>query len=179
MAVIGAILDGVMQGAGGVLSTHLTINHNAAVTTLNVATTEGWLKSDYVIIGTESVKYTNKTDTTFTNCERGYDSTDAVAHDAGEKVYTQESSVVNYALGFNVASTGASVGAVDIALVGWRFVTVTIPRIVMWDYSFLKINPWTQYIRLFLQIISVGFVIYMCYTIASALGGILQGIFTR
>lgn len=177
--LLGSILSGIMDGAGGINTTQLTLAIDADDVTLTVADTSGFLKYDYVQIGNEKVQYTNKTDTTFTGCERAYDDTDAVSHVLGSKVYSADSEILNSALGFNVASTGAAVGAIDIPMVGWNFITKTIPRLIVWDYAWLQTSQWLQYIRIILQVLSIGFVIYMSYMIAQTLGGILQGIFIR
>ena len=177
--LIGSILSGVMDGAGGINTTRLTASIDADDVTLNVADTSGFLKYDYVQIGNEKIQYTSKADTTFTGCTRGYDDTDAVSHSLGDKVYSADSEILNSALGFNVASTGAAVGAIDIPMVGWNFISKTIPRLITWDFNFLKTSQWLQYLRMILQVLSIGFVIYMCYMIAQTLGGILQGIFLR
>lgn len=174
----GAILSGIMEGGGGITTTRITIDHTAAVVTLTVADTSGFLSSSHVIMGNEKIRYTGKTANTFTGCTRGYDGTEAVAHAAGAKVYSPDASVINSALGFNVASTGVSMGIIDIPIMIGKFFTITIPRLIMWDYSWLRDGS-LQYLRYFLIVVSIGFLIYMAYYIASALGGILQGIFSR
>ncbi len=179
MFLIGSILSGIMDGAGGITTTRLTLAIDATDTTLDVANTTGFLKYDYIQIGNERIQYTNTTDTTFTDCTRGFDGSDAVSHVLGSNVYSADSEVLNSALGFNVASTGSSVGAIDIPMVGWNFITKTVPRLILWDYSFLRTSEWLQYIRIVLQVLSIGFVVYLCYMIAQTLGGILQGIFLR
>ena len=176
---IGSLLSGVMEGGGGICTTQLTVNHTDVVTTLTVASTEGFLKKGYVVVQDEKVQYTNKTATTFTGCVRGWDNTEASAHDNGTKVYSPEASVINYALGFDVAATGSTVGALYIPTVLYNFFFVTLPRMVLWDYSWLKAAEWLQILRYVFMVVSIGFLVYMAYTIASALAGVLQGVFTR
>lgn len=159
-------------------TTSLTADHTSVEDTLNVSNTEGFLKSSWVQMGNEKVKYTNKTATTFTGLTRGYDNTEAVSHDSGDRVYSPDSEVLNSALGFNVASTGSTVGAISIPVAATSFVFVTMPRIILWNYSWLQ-EGYLVYLRIVMSFISVGFVIYMSYMIASALGGIMRGIFTR
>lgn len=176
---IGAILSGIMEGGGGINATTLTTNHTAIVTTLAVANTDGFLKKGYVVVESEKIRYTDKTATTFTGCARGWDNTTADAHSSGTKVYSPEASVINYALGFDVAATGATAGAMYIPNVLYNFFFTTLPRMVLWDYSWLKSSSWLQLLRYTFMVISIGFLVYIAYTIASALGGILQNIFTR
>lgn len=174
----GTLGSAIIEGGGGFNTTRLAIDHNVGVTTLTVMNTSGFLKADYVFCGDEKIKYTNKTDTTFTGCTRGFDGTEAKAYSAGAKVYSRESEVLNSALGFNIASTGATVGEINIPIVLGNLFTVTLPRVVLWDYAWLK-DGLFQYLRYFFMFITVGFIIYMAFMIASALGGILQGIFKR
>jgi len=94
----------------------------------------------------------------------------------GEKVYSQGASVLNSALGFNVAATGASVGVISIPITLVKFVTTTLPRFVTWDYSWLKTSEATNMLRLALSFFSIGFTVYMAYMIASMLGGVMQSI---
>ena len=176
--LVASILSGIMEGGGGVNATSLTTAVTDAGVTLTVNDTSGFLNADYVVVGTERIRYTGKTATMFTGCTRGYDDTIASAHEAGSKVYSPDSAVINSALGFNAATTGASPGDVSIPLILTNFIFVTLPRLVTWDYSWLK-EGYLQYIRYLLIVISVGFIVYLAYQIASALGGLLQGIFLR
>lgn len=176
---IGSLLSGVMEGGGGVAGTRLTANYPAMGVTLTVASTEGFLKKGYVVLESEKIRYTNKTAVTFTGCTGGWDNTEAVLHNSGTKVYSPDASVINYALGFDVAATGTTVGVMYLPTVLGNFFFVTLPRMVMWDYSWLKASEWLQMLRYVFMVISIGFLVYMAYTVASALGGILQSIFTR
>ena len=176
---IGSILSGVMEGGGGIAATRLTIPHIDGVTTLTVASTEGFLQSSHVVVRNEKIRYTGKTATTFTGCTRAWDNTVASAYESRTRVYSSEASVINYALGFDVASTGATVGMMYIPTVLYNFFFTTLPRMILWDYSWLKVNSWLQLLRYVFMVISIGFLVYLAYQVAMALGGILQSIFTR
>lgn len=173
-----AILAGIAEGGGGIYTTSLTTAVTDAATTLNVANTDGFLSSDVVTMGTEEIKYTAKTSTSFLNCTRGYNSTTAKQHVVNSKVYSSEASIINAALGFNVMSTGATAGQVNVIAIGFSFITKSVPRLVIWDFNFLK-EPGMEYIRWLLIAISVGFVISLAVTLVSALGGLLQGAWLR
>ncbi len=60
---------------------------NDAVTTLTVDSTEDFPTSGTVTIGTEDITYTGKTDTTFTGCTRGANSTSAASHSDDDPVF--------------------------------------------------------------------------------------------
>ena len=60
---------------------------NDSATTVTVDSTEDFPTSGTVTIGSEDISYTGKTDTTFTGCTRGANSTSAAAHDDDAAVY--------------------------------------------------------------------------------------------
>lgn len=176
------VLDGIMEGGGGIATTRLTVDLTEAGTTITVASTEGFMTSDYVMIGDERIRYTSTTATTFAvpvTDGRGYDGTEARAHAAPALVYSPQTSVINGILGFNIASTGASVGTINLFTALPRFAFTTLPKLVTWDFAFFKVSPWMQYFRYLFIVISTGFTIWVIITFASAMGGVLQRIFVR
>ncbi len=180
--LINVILGGVMEAGGGVATTRLTTGITATGTTIYVANTDGFLGSDYVIIGGEKVRYTSKSSRSFTIPAingRGYDNTDATTHVAGENVYSEASNVLNGIVGFNIASTGATVGTINIATLLWHFLYTSIPKLLTWNFPHLMMNPWLQYIRYVGVLITAGYVVYVVFYLSSALGGLLQSIFLR
>ncbi len=179
---IGTLLSGVMEGAGGINATRLATVLTPIALTITVPDTSGFIKSGWLQIENEKIKYTDKTATTFGTgtapCTRGWSGTTAATHVVGQKVYSPSASAINSALGFDVASTGATVGQIDLLVVVGSFAWTTMPKLILMDFAWLK-EGWLQYIRYMLMMISSGFMIYMAYTIASTLGGILQSIFVR
>lgn len=175
---LGTLLSSIMEGGGGFVATSLTADITAASGTLTVRSTDGFFRAGYVHIGSEKVLYTGTTATTFTGCSRGYDGTTAATHSRGDSVYSPDMTVLNSALGFNVASTGGSVGEIGVLTMFKNFFFITLPKLITWDYSWCKVG-WTVYIRLVMAMISVGFLVYMVYIGASAFGHILSGIFGR
>lgn len=61
--------------------------HNNSVTTITVVSTNTFPESGIILIGTEKIKYTGKTATTFTGCTRGYLGTSASSHSSADPVY--------------------------------------------------------------------------------------------
>lgn len=134
-----AILSAVMEGGGGIQAIELatTIDNNDI--SIEVASTAGFLSADYIVIGDEKILYTS-IDATHFNVPangRGYDGTKAVTHIAGAMVYTADASAVNNALGFNIAATADSMGVWSAVTIPFFFLTKTLPRIVMMNFSFL------------------------------------------
>jgi len=179
--LMNVMVGAIMEGGGGIAATRLTADITPASNTLSVVSTEGFLRSNYVIIGSEKIRYASTTDTTMVVATggRGWDGTDAAAHSTGAYVYSPEASVFNYALGFNVASTGSDAGEISVPLVLKNFLFVTLPKLVTWDFPQYKVNAWLLIIRYVLIAISTGFLIYIVYHIIMFLGGVASRIFTR
>jgi len=169
------LLSSIAEGAGSMNITKLTVSITSVSTTINVASTEGWLDSDTFTVDNETIKYNGKTSTAFVNCTRGYDDSTADSHAVNSKCYSSDAGVLNSALGFNIASTGSTVGALSIPIFAYKFCTTSVPHMVMWDFGWMKEGGF-QYIRAFFMIISIGFVLTMSWTIMSALGGVAQSI---
>ena len=165
------------EGGGGIQVTHLTSAIGTGDTTLNVQSTQGHLKSDYVIIGTEKIKYTSLTSSTFEGCTRGYSGTDAATHSINSKVMSSDADVISQALGFNIASTGSTAGEISLPSFTTAFFTITIPRLVTWDFAILKGNPVLDWVRIILTIFSIAFIFGIVIVVIQALGNILSGIF--
>ena len=176
--LLAAILSGIMEGGGGIKATSLTVNETAVDATLNVTSTEGFLTADVLYIGSKKISYTGTTAVTFTGCTRGFDGTDAAAHPSGSKVYTDESNAINAALGFNIASTGTTVGAIDMVVMTTNLFTVTLPKLITWDFSWLR-TPGMEIPRYVLLAISTGLVLTFALMVASAFGGLMRAIFVR
>ena len=164
-----ATLSGVAEGGGGIVVTKLTSSLSSTATTANVISTAGYLKTDYIVIGDEFIKYTDVDDTTFNSLERGWNDTAAKSYPAGTKVYSSNADPLNAALGFSVISTGETVGEVNLLDFGTRFLSTTLPRFVTWDYGILQVGFMT-YIRTLLQIVGGAFIIYLALNIVGAFG---------
>lgn len=165
------MISSFMEGAGGIVATYLTDNISETLGTLPVASTSGFLDEDYVTIGDEYISYTGTTPTTFTGCTRGYDGTDATVHSENRKVYSSETNILNSALGFNIATTAATAGPFSVVVVPYKFFTISMPRMIMFDYSFF--TGQMVYVQVFFQAIGVAFALTMAFWVASVAWGIL------
>lgn len=168
MYFICAVVSAIAEGGGGINTTDLTANESADDATLNVTSTTGFLNADYVWIGNEKILYTGKTGTTFTGCTRGYDDTTAVSHASGSYVYSEASNVMNAAMGFNLAELSSAQGIMAIPTMVWQFLTVSVPRVIIWDFGFLK-EGFMQYIRYALLCLSIGFIVMLTWPLVSAI----------
>ena len=61
-------------------STTLSLALNNSVTTVTVTSTTNFSTQGTLLVGSEQITYTGKTNTTFTGCSRGANSTSAAAH---------------------------------------------------------------------------------------------------
>ncbi len=173
-----AVLAGIMEGAGGIHVTQLTAQLSAAGPTASVNSTMGFLNADYFVIGDEEIAYSGKTATTFTGLTRGFNGSTPVLHASTSKLYSAEANVVNAALGYNIVSTGATPGDFNFLTFGWRFVRYTVPRLVTWDFNFLKTSDMFL-VRVILMCISAGFLISFSLFLWQAAGGLLSTVWHR
>lgn len=160
-----------MEGGGGIATTALTADISDVDVTLPVTSTAGFLDSDFVIIGSERSLYANKDDTNFLACTRGYGGTEAVAHSSGSNVYTADASVINNAMGFNIAATTATVGVFSVVMIPAYFFTKTLPQLVVWNYSFLTGEM--AILGYFFFAASIGFVVTLAIAMLQVARGIL------
>jgi len=172
MFIGAAILTGIMEGGGGIATTALANDIDDTITTLHVQSTTMFLPADFVIIGEERILYTSDNATAFIGCTRGHSGTTAVAHSAGDHVYTAETSVVNNALGFNIAATTATVGVFSVLLIPVYFFTRTLPQLILWNWSFL--DGELAILAYFFFAISIGFVVSLAIAMLQVAQGILR-----
>ncbi len=153
-----------VEGYGGLAATSLTSTIAYDAATLPVTTTSGFLPSDYVVIGEEVICYTSITATTFTSLTRGCRDTAAQSHVLGSRVYNEATSVLNEMVGFNIAETMSTAGAIRTITMVPRALLHAVPRLVLWDYSYLEGDllgafPLVYIKYLFLYPLSAGFLI--------------------
>jgi hypothetical protein len=172
------LLSAIADGGSSAAATRLTVAATDASTTLTVRSTQGFKDTGWIEIEDERIGYNGVTSTTFTNCTRGYKDTVATSHTIGTIVYSPETGIINAALGFTVVNTGATAGTISMMTFPVNFITKTIPKLVTWDFNYLKEGD-AVYMRYFLWCISAGFVFSMTYLILAALGGVAQRIFVR
>ncbi len=159
-------------GSGGLAATSLTATIDDDDVTLLVTTTDGFLASDFVYIGDEAMTYLAVTPTSFTGVTRGVRGTTAEAHGSGSQVYSPETSAINSGLGFNIASTQASSGGFNAFQIAKQFFFVTVPRAVMWDYSFFTGE--LVYIRYIFAGLTIGFMIVMALVFINTVFGLFR-----
>ena len=175
---LASIISYIAEGGGGAYVTYLESAIGATDTTITVGSTDGFTATGTMQIDDEWIKYDDTNGTNFLECNRGENDTDAVAHAKNSKVYTPDAVVLNDAMGFNVSKISTDAGIIALPIIMGKFVVSTVPRLIMWDFSFLKEGP-MQWFRAILFCFSAGFVITLSLMIVSAMGGTLLGIFSR
>lgn len=157
------ILVGVVAGGGGVVNTKLSGNITATNATVPVESTDEFLSEDYIIIGSEKIFYTGKTDATFTGCARGYDNTEEAKHTIGARVYTAYASSLNYAMGFNLIAVQDELGWAAIVAIPIMFFIRTVPQIFRMTTTLLTGD--LAIISWFFYAMAAGFIVTLAMTL--------------
>lgn len=159
-------------------TTKINAYTSAVTTSIEVESTNGFPDYGTLYIGNEKIRYLSKDNDTFLFCTRGYDETEASYHDSSSCVYTESSSVMNAAVGFNIATTGTTSGDFNVITFLWNLPTKTLPALVTWNHPFLEDNI-MQYFRILMIVLSTGFIISVIALVLSVLGGVMQSVFLR
>lgn len=169
-----SLLSGVMDGSASALaSTNLTAAIDDEETTLNVTSTIGFLSVDGVLfIDDEKLTYAGVTANTFTGVVRGVEDTDAANHANSTAVYHEDAGVLNHALGFEIIDAQVEGGSVNVLTAGWNFTTITVPKIVTWNYAFFEGD--LVIVRYVLMSMSIGIIIYISFMAINTVFGTLQ-----
>lgn len=167
-----AYFSSIAEGGGGIVATRLTAGVDEDDTILTVATTQGFLALDSVIINDEEIAYNGITAVQFQNCVRSHRGTTAEAHSADELVYSTGASVINRALGFNVISTGEAYGTLAVIGTTIGFLGKSIGYLVTFNFGIL--GGQLVYLRYLLMAPAVGFVVYMGFMAMGTLFGIIR-----
>jgi len=139
----GTVLSTVMEQERAFAVTSLTADIDESATTLQVTSTADFLDSGYLWISDERVQYTGKTDTNFTGVTRGIADENneggiATSHGTGDKVMNTEANVINSMLGYSRMATRTELGIMEYPMFLWRILTVAVPKMITWDYSYLE-----------------------------------------
>lgn len=134
-----SIISAAMAGGGGILSTPMTVSATASDTTISANISTAWASSGKAVIEGEIFSYTgiNATRTQFTGCTRGEEETIAYAHIMGTMIYTEEISLINEAMGFNVSEYAAQSGAASVVTIPLKTLTTTLPKLFYTNFNFL------------------------------------------
>ena len=171
--VLLAILSAIMNGANAMAATELTLGVDDTIGTLEVTTTNGFLDTNGIVfVGNEKIEYTALTALTFTGCDRGIEDTEAEAHVAGVLVYNEDLGVINYALGFNFVRVANNAGWTALFDIPWKFVTLTAPKLLLWNFSFFTGE--LVLVRYVLMTVSIGFYIAFAIQALQVAMGVLR-----
>ena len=170
-----SILGAIMQGGGGIVSTVLASNVTANTTYIPAAGTTLFASKDVISIDSEKMLYTSKNASGFIVDTRAYDDTDADTHETGARIYSAEASVLNDALGFNMAvelETGGTWGIITLPI---KFFTNTLPHLVMLNVNFLK-TPELSLIAIFWFAAGIALLVVLAIQIAPIAVNLITGI---
>jgi len=172
------ILGAIMQGGGGITSTVLADDITADVTYIPATSTSLFAGKDIITIGDEKILYTSLNATGFNVHTRGYGGTTAAAHSEGGRIYTQEASVLNNALGFNLAVEAETGGMFGLITIPIKFFTNTLPHLVILNVNFLK-TPELSIIAIFWMAAGIALIVVLAIQIAPIAVNLITGIFGR
>ena len=118
-----SIASSFMSGSSPTVGTKLTVALSAVGTTVTVKSTTGFDSVGTIAIGDERIHYANKTATTFVGrpaqaLERGYGTSEAVAHGAGSAVRTTEGALINEVFDVKMANIADSAGIMKFLAIG-------------------------------------------------------------
>ena len=193
--IAGSIIGLAFEGANGISSTRLTSTISSTDTTIPVGSVSGFLSSDYLQIGNETLAYSGKqtsgtlngkTCPCFTGVTRGVDdytgaSTEAKAHVGpnlskiparhGSTVMNTSSSLINNAVGFNIAQQMSTAGAWKTVVTSPFTIMKTVVKLVAWDFAFLE-GDFSYFKYILLYPLSAGFVATIIVISANTIRGI-------
>lgn len=168
LSVVSSIFDG--GGTGTTMTANLVTADEAA--SITVVSTDGFLTTGIIFIGNEKILHANTDATHFLGLTRGYENTPAKAHLAGSMVYTEDAGVVNAALGFNPAAVAVKYGFWSAVVIPWNFFTITMPKLMLWDFGFFTGD--LLLFRYVLMIVSIGFYITFAIQLGTTIADALR-----
>ena len=171
-----SILAAIYQGGGGIVSTTLTSNITEDAIYIPAESTVLFADKDIIVIDSEKIVYSAKNTTSFTAYTRGYGDTTPADHTAGARIYTTEASVLNDALGFNIAVEVEAGGTWGVITLPIKFFTNTLPHLILLNANFLK-SPELQYIGIFWFAAGIALLVTLAIVIAPIAVSLITGIF--
>lgn len=166
-----SIVCSIFDGGGGLVSTSLTASVTSADVNWAVDNTTTFLGTGILFCEDEKVLYASTNATHFIGLTRGYEETDAAAHYIGRVVYCEDAGIVNAALGFNAAAIAATSGYAAAVLIPWKFFTITMPRLVLWNFNIFTGD--LVIVRYLLMGLSICFYIAFAINIGSLISNLL------
>jgi hypothetical protein len=131
LGLVIAFAIGMAQGGGGIQTISLTANLGVFDTVAQVDDTSAFLSADIVTIDSETMSYNGVDATHLFNLVRGIQQTTASTHQSAAYVYTQGSSAINQAIGFNAGALTVSNGIFAVVTIPSKFLFSSIPNIII------------------------------------------------
>jgi hypothetical protein len=159
-----SLVSSIAAGGGGIVvgTLEVAIDEDDTAIVLEDGT-DGWLASDSVIIDSEEIAYTSITDTTLNVSARGYNDTDNVSHEAGARVYSLESSIINRMMGYYigvVADTDGWLSFIKIPIAVGKLLLCLFTV----DLSFLGMADWISIVENMWTVFGIGMFIWFAFT---------------
>lgn len=168
-----SLIGAIIHGGGGIVSTTLSEDVSNSTTFWPATSTAVFADADIITCGDEKALYSSKNATGFIITTRGYDDTEAVSHSAGRRIYTSESSVLNEALGFNLAVEAETGGTWGVIMLPINFFTHTLPHMIDLNASFLQ-TPALSIIGIVWMVAGIGLLVILAIQIAPIAVGLIS-----
>ena len=158
----GNIFSMALEGEQAFVSTDISPAITATALFIPLGSASGFASSDdRMFIGDEEIRYDSIQTTDDGNCtgsvnpclvltsdDRGRNSTDAVAHATGSRVYTQSAGLLNQVVAFKVGNVESTLGPIGVMIQATKALVSFFAKLVTWNYAFLEGNG--IWIKLFL-----------------------------
>jgi len=142
---ISTILSATVEGTTAFATSTLEVAIDEDDVTIEVVSTDDFSDSDYAWIENERIFYTGKNDATDTltgvvrgSADENGEGGEAVEHAVGAKIMNNASGAMNVLLGYNLTANRTELGTMDMVRFASGIFTKALPKIIMWDYSFLQ-----------------------------------------
>lgn len=181
--VLLTMMSMIIDGSRGFGSTRTTIKISTNLGYIPVGSSDGFSRDGGLIyIGNEKIRYNSITENFGTTGlpafdvrgGRGYDGTQAEAHNAGVAVYSEITEALNEGVSFQIAEVDSIWGAIQYPFQAVGLFGKFIARVITWDYQYLR-DGYAVYIKfLFLYPLNimVGFALLNVFKDALSIIGL-------
>lgn len=173
------LFAGMVNGGGGINETILIDPMTTASTDCKVQSTGGFLSADKLVIDGEELSYTSADLNHFYGLVRSNPKAHTTTHTDGSPVivYSQQTSILNNALNFNVSSVSSNAGGFAILAVPYKFFTTTLPSLIRGSNPLVFLPGELAFIGYFWVAIAIGIVIALAISIVGVAAGVISKVF--
>jgi len=171
--ILGAWANVAYEGGSGFAQSSLASSLTASATS-SIAVTDAsqFYAQDLLYVDDEVIRYTARVGNTFTGITRGFANTTPATHSSGTIARSSDNNAMNVLTGYRARTLDQEIGATDIVVLGYRFVTHGIPKIIMWDFGVFE-TSYGQYLWWVFFMVSAMLVIATVSLLLSLVSGVI------